>query len=227
MGTHVTVVVQWVGRGEDIDLSRIEEAAAAIRELVAAADRRANQRDQVEGEAAAILYRALSLEVATGHRGVDVAVLNDPGFWRYLSLKWFWDFVEWRQWKKPERFKESTHLVYVDASNSTECVLTRMYLRMVALGGSGHEDLVSCLPHASDFWRSHIVRVRTAGAPRLVRAMVEAQRDARLKTDDLRELAKRVNRTWSNVLLDLYTQEEAAQLLVEFSIGLGDDPDGE
>ena len=220
------VVAQWVGRGEEMDLGRIEEAAAEIRELMAAADQRGTKRDQVEGEASAILYTALSPEEATGHRGVDVAVVDDPGFWRYLSLRWFWDFVEWRQWKKPERFKESTHLVYVDAFNSTECVLTRMYLRMAALGGSEHEDLASCLPHATDFWRSHIVRVRTTGAPRLVRAMVEAQRNARLKTDDLRELAKRVNRTWSNVLLDLYTQEEAAQLLVEFRIGLGDDPDG-
>ena len=225
-GAPCDVVVQWVGQGEDMDLSRIEEAAAEIRALMDDADQRATKRDQVEGEASAILYRALSPAEATGRRGVDVAVLDDPGFWRYLSMNWFWDFVEWRQWKKPERFKESTHLVYVDACNSTECVLTRMYLRMAALGGSGHEDLASCLPHATDFWRSHILRVRTAGAVRLVRAMVEAQRDARLKTDDLRELAKHVTRTWSNLLLDLYTQEEAAQLLAELRIGLGDDPDG-
>ena len=224
-GDPCDVGAQWVGRGEEMDLSRIEAAAAEIRALMDDADQRATMRDQVEGEASAILYRALSPDEATGYRSVGVAALDDPGFWRYLTLKWFWDFVEWRQWKKPERFRESTHLVYVDASNSTECVLTRMYLRMATLGGSEHENLASCLPHATDFWRSHILRVRTADAACLVRAMVEAQRDARLKTDDLREVAKRVNRTWSNLLLDLYTKEEAAQLLVEFRIGLGEDPD--
>ena len=226
-GVQYDVVVQWVGRGKEMNLGRIRDAAAAIRQLMADADQRVTKRDEVEGQAAAILYRALSRDQVTGHPAVDVAVLDDPGFWRYLILKWFWDFIEWREWRKPERFRENTHLVYVDASNSTECVLTRMYLRMAALGGSGHEGLASCLPHSADFWRSHIMRVRTAGAPRLVRAMIEAQRRARLRTDDLRELAKRVNRTWSNVVLDLCTQKEAAQLLVEFRVGLGDDSDSD
>lgn len=189
------------------------------------ADQRVTKRDQVEGEAATILYRALTQDKSTDRAAVDVAVLDDPGFWRYLALRWFWDFVEWREWKTPERFKESTHLAYIDASNSTESVLTRMYLRMAGLGGSDYEELASCLPRATDFWRSHIIRVRTAGAPGLVRAMVGTQRDARLKTADVREFAKRVNRTWSNVLLDLYTQEEAAELLSGFRIGLGADQD--
>ena len=190
-----------------------------------AADKRAD-RDQVEGEAAAILYKALLPENAAVDRAVDVTVLDDPGFWRYLSLKWFWDFIEWRQWKTPEKFEERVHLVYVDASNSTECVLTRMYLRMASLGGHGYEDLASCLESATDFWRSHILRVRTAGAPHLVRAMVQAQSDARLKTANLRKLAKRVNRTWSNVVLDIYSKEEADRLLKELKVDLGDDSEG-
>ena len=109
--------------------------------------------------------------------------------------------------------------------NSRKCVLTRMYLRMAALGGSQHVALAACLPQATDFWRSHVLRVRTGCAPALVRAMVEGQRNARLRTDDLREFAKRVNRTWSNVLLDLYTQEEAVELLTELRSGLGDSSD--
>ncbi len=224
-GDPYGVEVQWVGQGEEMDLSRIEEAAAEIRQLMINADQRVTKRDQVEGEAATILYQALTRDESTDRRTVDVVVLDDPGFWRYLALEWFWDFVEWREWKAPERFKESTHLAYVDAANSTESVLTRMYLRMVGLGGSDHQELASCLPRATDFWRSHIIRVRTAGVPCLVRAMVGSQRDSRLKTADLREFAKRINRTWSNVLLDLYTQEEAAQLLRELRIGLGTDYD--
>ena len=226
-GDEYDLEPHWVGSGEDVDLRGIEEAAAGIRDLMNNADQSQSRRDQVEGEAAAILYRALCPAPGTGRPEVEVSVLDDPGFWRYLSLKYFWDFVEWRTWKKPGRFRESTHLGYVDALRSTKCVLTRMYLRMASLGGSEHDGLASCLPKAADFWRSHVIRVRTGCAPGLVRAMVEGQRDARLTTDSVRELAKRVNRTWSNVLLDLYTQEDAAELLAELRAGLDEPMDDE
>lgn len=218
--------VQWVGQGEEVDLGPLRAAAAKIRALMDEADLTVTTRDQVEGQASAILYRALSPGEAAGRRGVDVEVLDDPGFWRYLSLELFWDFITWREWKKPEQFNASKHLVYVNALKSPECVLTRMFLRMSSLGGSTHEALASCLKDASDFWRSHIVRVRTAGAASLVRAMVRSQRDARLVTVDVRELAKRVNRTWSNLVLDLYASDEATQLVRELRSGLGDNSDG-
>lgn len=88
-----------------------------------------------------------------------------------------------------------------------------MYLRMTALGGSKYGSHASRLRRSTDFWRSHIFRVRSGSAPALVRAMVEFQHENSLKTRELREFAKRINRTWSNVLLNLYTQDEAAELL--------------
>ena len=226
-GEQYDLEPHWVGTGDDLDLRGIEEAAARIQILMDEADQHLSKRDQVEGQASAILYRALLADPGTGRQEVDVAVLDDPGFWRYLGLKWFWDFVQWRTWRKPQRFREGPHLGYVDAQSSTKCVLTRMYLRMASLGGSRHEALASCLPKAADFWRSHVFRVRTGCAPPLVRAMVETQRDAHLATDLLREWAKRVNRTWSNVLLDLYTDDEAAELLAELRAGFDETNDDE
>ena len=95
-----------------------------------------------------------------------------------------------------------------------------MYLRVAALGGAEHADLAYHLPRAIDFWRSHVIRVRTATAPTLTRAMVKHQAADRLMTNDLREFAKRVNRTWSNMLLNLHSQPEAEDLLRELRTGL-------
>ena len=88
-----------------------------------------------------------------------------------------------------------------------------MYLRAAAVGGLPFAEYASVLPKATDFWRSHVVRVRTGTAPSLVRAFVDMQRQRRLPTDPLRQFAKALNRTWSNVVLSIYDDE--AQALVE------------
>ena len=47
--------------------------------------RQLRREEQCEAEAAPLLHDALC--------AVDIAVLDDPGFWRYLSLELFWDFI--------------------------------------------------------------------------------------------------------------------------------------
>lgn len=205
----------WVGEGDDFDETPVQQAAEQCRELIRT-NPSSSEKDRVEGDAARHLHEAL--QPTDSRNSVPVHVLDDPGFWRYLSIRWFWDFIAWRE---STPFANGNHMKYLDAKNSTECVLTRMYLRMAALGGGEYGELASVLPSATDFWRSHIIRVRTATAPALVRAMVEIQRDHRLVTKDLREFAKRVNRTWTNVVLNLYEQDEAQKLLSELRSGLG------
>ena len=195
-------VVEWVGEGDDVDLDCVRQAAQmmAVDLDDAATDA---TREQREAEAAPLLHDALYV--------VDVQVLDDPGFWRYLSLVLFWDFVRWRETRA---FKRENYLKYVDGISSTECVLTRMYLRAAAVGGLPFAEYASALPRAADFWRSHVLRVRTGTVPSLVRAFVDMQRQRRLRTDALRQFAKALNRTWSNVVLSVYDDEEA-QVLVE------------
>ena len=164
-------------------------------------------REQREGEAAPLLHDALC--------AVDVEVLDDPGFWRYLSLDLFWDFIRWRETKA---FTRENYLKCVDGRSSTECVLTRMYLRAAAVGGLEFAEYASALPRAADFWRSHVVRVRTGTAPSLVRAFVEIQRQHRLTTGPLREFAKDLNRTWSNIVLSIYHDDEAQALVEEIRL---------
>lgn len=215
-----TVEAHWVGDGPDVDLSMVGAAAAEARRLMdeQGADSR---KDKVEGATARHLYRALRHPPGPA---ADATVLDDPSFWRYLSLKWFWEFIEWRE---ARAFYTGKHLRYIDGTSSTDCVLTRMYLRMSSLGGADHEALADILDAATDFWRSHVVRVRTATAPHLTRAFVRMQAEERMNTNLLRVFAKRINRTWTNVLLDHYDDNEARELLAELRTDHGLAPPGE
>lgn len=209
--------VKWFGDGEDIVLTPIAECAQRINAEVALLQDDAD-RDREEGRASVELYRALD--------HVPIEVLDDPGFWRYLSLKYFWDFIQWRE-AKP--FANGNIGKYVNAVSSTESVLPRMYLRAKALAGTD-QSLAWALNSATDFWRSHVIRVQTGSAPALAAAFVRSQRDDHLTTGNgLRELAKVLNRSWTNVVLHVYDEDEAAALIGELRervVARGEDDGG-
>ena len=194
--------VVFAGAGEDLDIKPIRKAAKKIVRLV---DDKAKDRDRIEGKAAVLLYDGLA--------GVPVDALDDPGFWRYLSVGLaFWGFIAWREHRALQ--KGDNFLKYVDGKKATECVLPRMYMRVLALGARDDpkgqfRELATALPAATDFWRSHVVRVQTAASPAVVRAFARMQKERRLNTDDLREFAKDISKIRSTVVLSIYNDEEA------------------
>lgn len=199
----IGVAAVFAGDGEDLDMEPVRKAAKKIVRLI---DDGAKDRDRVEGKAAVLLYDGLS--------GVPFDALDDPGFWRYLSVGLdFWDFIAWREHgarKKGDKF----FLKYVDGKKPTECVLPRMYMRVLALGARDDpkeqfRELATALPSATDFWRSHVVRVQTAASPAVVRAFARMQQNRRLKTDDLRKFAREISKIRSTVVLSTYDDEEA------------------
>jgi hypothetical protein len=90
-----------------------------------------------------------------------------------------------------------------------------MYLRAAAVGGAEHVALAAGLSNATDFWRSHIIRVRTGTAPAVARELVRSQQAARLTTTPLRDLARGLNRSWSNSVPQILSEEEAKKLIDE------------
>lgn len=192
----------WVGTGNDVDLEQIPALARKMNEL--AKTWTDPDRDRLEGQMSGRLHEAMV--------NVSPEVLDDRGFWRYLALSYFWPFIAWRE---EQAFSRGNHLKYVDAISSTENVLTRMYLRAASVGGISHSDLAGAIPHSTDFWRSHVLRVRTGTAPAITRAFAQRQAELRLPTEALRATARSVNRTWTNLVLHLYDDQEAAQLIAE------------
>ncbi len=220
-GHHTSLQGVAQGTGERcVDYPKIRSAAECMERQIKEAGPKDCDRqkcDRTEGLLAVRLFQVLA--------DVDPAVLDDDGFWRYIALRHFWNVVVWRQPKAfagPESSEKA--IQYVDAKKPTESVLTRMYLRAVAVGMNGaarNDESVSedayALEKAADFWRSHVIRVRTGTAPSLVRAFVRRQQGKHMSTAPLREFAKAVNRTWTNVLLSEYDEEEAAELLDELA----------
>lgn len=219
LSSDLAEVVNLWGEGDDLDITPLEVAQSQIEELLDRDDMQDLDADQIEGKAACALFGAMT------DSGADPAALDDPGFWRYVCLAHVWNFAVWRQ---PTAFAGSrstegspgtpTSLKsYIDGNRPHECVPVRMFLRVRALGGLEHAELASAVRDGTDFWRSHILRVKVGEHPPIVRAMVrrQANDETRLLTDDLRELAKDLNRTLTNVVPALLDEDSAEDLVGE------------
>lgn len=208
--------VKWYGEGPEMDTEPFEDARWDVEHLIDGSNSGEHNGldiDQVEGKAAVQLFDAIeSAEVPAN-------ALDDPMFWSWVSLASMWNFIVWRQ---PTAFAPADGSAdawnqYVDGRLSHECVASRMYLRMVALGGSEHAELASAVPGGTDLWRSHILRVRVGEHPQLVRAIIRlhANPATRLPTNSLREFAKELNRTLTNFVPTHLSDEEADALIGE------------
>lgn len=193
------------GDGEPLDESGL---LAIIAEFVPALEGGAIGDTEVfEGQLAAALHPWFS--------SVPIEVLDDPGFWRYLAVKHFWWYTSHRE---SGPISEGNFTNLVDGTRPAEQIPLRLYLRTRAVDVDGDVDLAGEIPKSTDFWRSHITRVRVGSAPNVARGFAVAKRDdaeGRLKTDSLRRVARRLNRTWANTNLDLYDDHDAAALIRE------------
>ena len=205
-----------VGEGMTLDMTALEAARSEIESLLPTDGTRPDV-DRIEGRASVVLYRAIS------DSGADVTALDDPGFWRYVSLAHLWNFALWREpsfrsqqisLDEPATSR-GTYEQYVDGRNFFNCVATRMYLRVKCLGGLDHDGLAWAVTRGTDFWRSHILRVKLGEHPAFVRAVVRRQADAttRLDTGPLREFAKQLNRSLVNIVPAML-DEDAADAMV-------------
>lgn len=211
----VEAAVQWsvVGDDADLDLGAVEDIARRITEQ--ALEWTDPDRDRFEGRVSIHLYQVLST--------LPPEVLDDRGFWCYLAIRHFWDFIAWRE-EGP--FARENYMKYIDAASPTESVLTRMFMRARAVRGPVGAHLAGGIPEATDFWRSHVVRVRTGWAPPVASALAQRQLEDRLTVKPLRATARRLNRMWSNIVPYVYDDEEARGLIDSLWPTAGSDDDG-
>ena len=193
------------GSGKMVDVTDVETVAESVR--AALADTGKTDGDTFEARFAGALHEALS--------EVPLPVVDDPGFWRFLGLQHFWDFIMWREPGAFESGDPGRYLRYLDGNLSTECVLLRMYLRGQIALRDGSYELASALPASGDFWRSHLIRVRTGASPVVAQALIDSQLENRMTTNPLRAYAKRLNRLSTNVLLPVQTDADARAIIEE------------
>lgn len=168
-------------------------------------------RDRFEGSASGRLHALVS--------DLPIAVLDDPGFWAYLTLVHFWGFVTWREASAFASNDPGRYLRYIDGRSTTECVLTRMALRARICAIGADCSLASAIPFGADFWRSHVLRVAVSGAPAIARAYARQQAENRMATEELREFARTLNRVTTNIVPQLLDDDDALALVNELSQG--------
>jgi hypothetical protein len=191
---------------KEIDLSAVAKIAEKLPKLIRDAGgskASAANREQLEGELAEAVHAAL--------KSVPIEILDDGRFWRYLAVRYFTEFIAWRENKA---LGKGNIEKYFASKESHESIPLRLYLRAQSvLGGSGGYELAAAIPEGTDFWRSHILRVRTGRATPLTTAFAEMQSKQRLTTKPLRAFAKLVNRMWANVMLFEYSEKQATEVL--------------
>jgi hypothetical protein len=147
---------------------------------------------------------------------LPIGVLDDPGFWRYLTITKFWWLVYWRQQETFDDKPYEKYRVYVDGKRSHEAIPTRLFLRgQIALTDDDSYELAESDEEAADFWRSHITRVLTWTSPVFARSLVGYQKRKHMKTDVVRPFARKMNRRRSSIILDSYNDEESLELINE------------
>lgn len=144
----------------------------------------ARDQEDAEGDACYHLYDAIA------QTELPIAALDDPGFWTWISMRFLWNFILYREAKAVKRYhtaldqhedtSQLEFLKYIDGKKA-QCVSRRMYLRVRCLGDSGRH-LAREISEGTDFWRSAILRRKQGDHPPIVRAI--ATRQARPKHDD-------------------------------------------
>ena len=191
-----------------IDLSRIEKVAAEAERIARSpemATASSRELERVESELCGPVHAALCTH--------PTEVLDDQRFWRYLAVRYFGEFIVWRESRALINGNISKYFV---ASSGVESLPLRLYLRgQAVISSSDTYELASAVPAGTDFWRSHVLRVRTGRTTPLARSLAEMQSKERLATTPLRQLARLINRMWANVLLSEYQAQDSAKLIAQ------------
>lgn len=147
---------------------------------------------------------------------------EDPSFWAYVSIAHLWNFITWRQEGafslKNDGDPKEELVRYISGKQPAHCVPTRMYLRIVSLGGlQENYPLAYAVKGGTDLWHSHILRVRIGEYPRLVKAIIQRQseKSTYLNRDPLRGFAKSLNRSITNLVPDMLDAVESEKVVQE------------
>lgn len=162
-----------------------------------------DSKDGIEGRLSVPLYELL--------KPLGPEVLTDPGFWRYLAVWEMFDFTQWRDGAacKLESFGAQAH------NPTWDCVPKRMFVRARISEEAKGVEAAAALASVSgtDLWRSHVLRVKTGNSPKLAAALVEAYEREEIRTNSVRDVAKRIKRLRSNIVFELLDDDQVADIL--------------
>ena len=220
--------------GPDYDRQLVERAADQMRkdllgersssELLAYGREVPGGQTALEAQMAGRMHAVLSQ--------LDVRILQDENFWRYLALFPFrWYLLAREPELKPQdfggtrpRIKDGA-LAGVQGTSMKLQLILRTYLwgkcahdTNDTAGGPGNTyrratAITDDGPSIIDVWHSHIIRVQLGHLGSVPHAFVDVSAEVPLKTKEARELEKLLTRMKHTVCLDSYSYEEVRELV--------------
>ena len=192
--------------GEDIDWEALaDEIAVKLEDLIAGIGPagKKNAGSDFEIAAAPILHQLLPEHPA----------LADPEFWIWLVLGYGQETVKWR-------YGDTRNLSNFGVGGAGENLFYRIWLRAEIAYSPDAEDAYRLARFGDmDFWRSHIFRQSYGDARVFARALLEFQHPpsskgkSRLKTLQIRSLAKHLKRARTNLMFEVMSSERATQFI--------------
>lgn len=219
--------------GDRYDRTSVEAAAQHLREEW---DTIVNSIPQFSADDLYILEVLFSAKIHAALDSLSIDHLEDKGFWRYLALFPFRWYLYAREGKslQPQNFGgllDSNSRQLGDEDSETESLFVNQALYRAYVIGQAIRDetdpvglysRVNSIPRGgpvTDFWHSHVLRVRIGRIGRVAHALVDATSgvpESEMK-EFARRMAKLVTRLKSNVLLDGYHKSDVDGLIAEFS----------
>jgi hypothetical protein len=165
-----------------------------------------NERSSVEFSTAKWLHQILSY---------DKNAFSDVEFWLWLSIKYFRDFIKWRAGGTPTIKIANFGINSSTSVSITENVLYRMWVRAnIGYNEELNDPYKNITPTKTyDFWQSFIVRRDFANIECISKAFINKLFEAKLNTNEYREIGKWLTGIQSNLLFNSLTDEQAENLL--------------
>jgi len=198
------------GSGRDIE-DEVTGLAKTLDEIKSKYPARLRRRDPAGGDFEAKgcteVHRALPF---------DPQMLGDYEWWMWLAVFRFRELVDWRHGGESGVAAPANFGI----GNGSENFLYRMWLRADAGYDPTRPDPYELARRGDqDFWRSHVFRQGYGRCRSLVRALIRYQfpdgsgSNPSLKTDEIRELAKRLRRLHPNVILEYLDEGTAYEVI--------------
>jgi hypothetical protein len=141
--------------------------------------------------------------------------LSDPEFWIWLAVSHFRDLITWRYPRADGGVEGANYGI----GSAGENFLYRLWLRAELAYDANELDPYRWARVGDvDFWRSHLFRQGYASARQLVRALLKFQfpgREGRprLSVEQIRELAKQLKRSRTNLIYEVMDEDRAARFV--------------
>ena len=212
--SELTAATEYRGHGDDFDDTLVKELRLALVKLMkknGPSPKKGSQKTiRLEADASVIVHSAL--------RGYEEAITMDLDFWTYVAFAFFEPFISWR-YNLQDGSIEGGVIDNFGGGNKMENLMFRLWCRAELVFDPSSADQYYIARRGSiDFWRSHVLRQRYGNVRNFTRCFVlfqypDPKKDERLTINQIRELAKRLYRLKSNVVLEILDDTEIGKLL--------------